>query len=132
MSAEKVINALLTGASGVTSIVGTNVWPVFLPLGKTPPAVVYQTVSAVRLPVIDAYASAHPTRARVQLDLMAATYAEVKQLREAVKSACQFQRGSIAGVTVISVLHGGEGVDAYVEALRLFHQTVDFIVTFNE
>lgn len=130
MSAIKVTYALLSGAAAVTALVPADrICPVFLPQGKTMPAIVFEPISAIRPGAIDAYAPTHLTRARVQINLIAVDYAGVLQLLEAVKPAMQFQRGVIAGVTVHSVLHAGEGPAVYDQQLGLVSQAIDFFIT---
>lgn len=132
MSADAVINALLTGAAAVTAIAGTRIYPAVAPEGTVAPFIAYELVSNVRLPRIDAQASAHLARARVQLNLVAVDYATVKALRAAVVAACQFQRGMLAGASVVSVLPEGDGPITFSDDLGLFHQPIDFSVTLFE
>ena len=128
MSIERVTYALLSGAGAVTSIVGTRIYPVVLPQGQGAPALVYEPISATRAGAIDAYATTHLTRGRVQVNLVVATYPELHPLREAVKAAMQFQRGLIGGVTVHSIVHAGEGPVQYDQQLGLFSQPIDFLI----
>lgn len=132
MSADAVINALLTGAAPVTALVGTRIYPAVAPENTPAPFIAFELVSNVRLPRIDAQAAAHLARARVQVNLVAEAYATVKALRAAVVAACQFQRGILAGVSVVSVLPEGDGPISFDAALGLFHQPVDFSVTLFE
>lgn len=130
MSTSKVTYALLSAAAGVTALVPVDrIHPVFLPQGKAVPAITYEPVSAMRPGAIDAYAPTHLTRARVQINLIAADFPTVLQLLEAVKAALQFQRGVIGGVTVHSVLHAGEGPAVYDQQLGLVSQAIDFFIT---
>ena len=129
MSAELVTFALLNGAGPVTSIVGTRIYPVRLPPKESTPAIVYELISAVRAPAIDAYAPTHMTRSRVQVNLISADFDVARNLRELVVAAMQFQRGLIGGVTVHSVLHAGEGPVSYDQQLGLYHRPIDFLIT---
>lgn len=132
MSAETAVYALLTGAGAVTAIVGTRIYPVVLPEGISLPAIVYTQISAVRLPKLDAFATTHLTRSRVQVDLMAKDFAALVTLRNAAVAALQFQRGVIAATTVHSVLHGGEGLTSHDPELEIFHRPIDVIVTHEQ
>lgn len=129
MSAETAVYALLTGAGAVTSIAGTRIYPGVLPEGQPVPAVVFEHISAMRPGAIDAYAPTHLTRTRLQFNLLAADYATVKALRDAVRNALQFARGSLGGSTVHSVLYAGEGPDLFDQGLAVFSQSIDFLIT---
>ena len=130
MRAEDVVYALLTGAGPVTAVVSDRIYPVVLPqdvkVGAA--AIVYELISAVRQPAIDATSPTHVTQSRVQLNLLAPDLPTTRTLRDAVVAALQFQRGLIAGVTVHSVLHGGESAVSFDPQLGLFHRPVDFLV----
>lgn len=132
MSAESITYALLSGAAAITSVVSTRIYPLELPEGVTLPAVVYDVVSNVRAGVIDAVASSHPTVARVQVTMLCTTLAQLISLRAAVVAALEFQRGSIGGNTVVSVLRGPDGPTEFDADMAVFAQPVDFSVTFLE
>lgn len=134
MSAEAVVYALLTGAGPVAAIVGSGagalVYPGLLPEGvkPTPAAIVYTLVSAMPMPAIDATAATHMTRSRVQVDLLSASYPQLRTLRDAVVAALRFQRGAIAGFQVVSVMLDLEGPVTHDEQLGLWHRPLDFVV----
>ena len=132
MSAESALYALLTAAAPVTALVGARIYPVVAPEGTPTPLIAYELVSNTRQPRIDALASAHLARARVTVNLVSADHAVVKTLRAAVVAACQFQRGAIAGVSVVSVIPDFDGPVGFDGALGLFSQGVDFMVTLFE
>lgn len=132
MSAEAVMYALMTGASSVTAIVGTRIYPVVLPEGKDLPALVLEHVSTYRPPVIDAYAGTHLTATRMQCNCLAVSHTVCRNLANAVRNAAQFQRGAIAGVTVHSVLHAGEGPATFDAETGVFHQPIDFTVIYQQ
>lgn len=129
MKAEEITYALLTGAGAVTSIVAARIFPVVLPLKQPSPALVYELVSATRVPAIDAQSPTHLTRSRVQVNLISKDFAVTRTLRNAVMQAMQFQRGVLAGVQVHSVLHAGEGPVSFDQQLDLYHRPLDFLIT---
>jgi hypothetical protein len=128
VSAEAVVYALLSGAGPVTAIVGTRIYPVVLPRKQKTTAIVYELVSAVRHPAIDATNSTHLVQSRVTVNLLGTDYEQVRVLREAVVSALQFQRGTIGGVTVHAVLHSVESAVTFDSDLGLYMRPIDFIV----
>ena len=132
MSAEAVMYALMTGAGPVTAIVSTRIYPVVLPQNVAMPALVLEHISTYRPPVIDAYAGTHMAQTRIQCNCLAVDHTTCRSLATAVRQAAQFQRGTIAGVLVHSVLHAGEGPATYDADSGVFHQPVDFIVTYQQ
>lgn len=128
MSAEAVVYALLSGAGPVTSIVGTRVYPVVLPEGVKPPAVVYGLVSAMQPATVDATSPTHLMRSRVQVDLVGADFALLRTLRDAVVAALRFQRGVIASFFVHAITLDLEAPVTFDQPLALWHRPLDFIV----
>ena len=130
MKAEAVIYALLSGAGPVTSIVGTRIYPALLPLGVAVPAIVYELISSVHQGRIDAAATTHLYRSRMQINLLASKddYALLLTLRGAVIDALRFQRGAISGATVHTISPDTEGAITFDEQTELFHRPLDFIV----
>lgn len=132
MRAEQVIYALLSEAAGVTALVGTRIYPGVLPQGTALPALALEFISGVELPTVDATAGFNLLQARVQVTAIAKTYAEVKTVLEAVRAACNFQRGTIAGVHVVSVRRDTIGPDLRDDDVQLFTQSIDFGITYQE
>lgn len=128
MKAEAIVYALLSGAAPVTSIVSARIYPVVLPEGVPFPAIVYELVSSVMQPRIDAASASHLYRSRIQVNLLGVDLAALITLRDAVVAALQFQRGAIAGATVHAVLADSEGPVTFNEQLGLFHRPLDFVV----
>lgn len=133
MSAISIAYALLSGAAAVTAITSTRIYPVELPEGVALPAIVMDLISNVREGAIDAAASRHVTRARVQVSLLTSSYTQQESLRNAVVAAMQFQRGAIGGESVISVLKGPDGPTSFDAGMGdVYHHPVDFFLTFYE
>ena len=128
MKAEAILYALLTGAGPVTAIVGTRIYPAMLPLGIATPAIVVELVSSVHAGRIDATASTHLYRSRMQVNLLGPDYAVLYTLRAAVIDALRFQRGAIAGATVHTVATDNEGPVTFDEQLGIFNRPLDFVV----
>lgn len=84
MSAETVAYALLVGSPGVTHLTGTRVYPDFIPVDKTLPA-----VALTRTPEVEYVYTIHDNTvqaARVELEAycMASSRAEAEALADAV------------------------------------------------
>jgi hypothetical protein len=132
MSAEKIIKALLYASSELTALVADRIYPLPAPQDCVFPAVGYRHISTTPQPTIDASAPYNLVSSRVEVAVMAQDYPTQKSLIGPVRRACEFQRGTIAGVPVVAVLWDADGVDFRDDAQQLYVQTVDFMITFRE
>lgn len=132
MDAEKVVMALLNAASGVTALVGTRIYPPPLPQGVTLPALAVDHVSTVDQPMLDASAGYNLVQSRIEVTALAKDYATQKSLIRAVRNAVRYQRGTIAGVQVVSILRGSVGPDVRDDDMQIYSQSTDFILTLRE
>lgn len=132
MRAEKVINSLLAGSSGLAAVVGTRIFPAKLPQNTAMPAVAYEYISGNELTPIDASAGQQIIKSRVQVNCMAKNYLEVKSAQEAVRLALLYKSGLIAGVQVLAITRDAIGADLRDDDLALYMQSVDYMVTHYE
>lgn len=133
MAPEKIILALLSGASGVTSIVSARIHNLERPEGEDSPALVFRLTSDVPDPHIDMTAGADLWRAALQVTAFAATAEAAATLIEAVIAACHKQSGTIAGYTVSAVLvdtGSGRGGPDYDPTTGQIIQAVDFTLDY--
>ena len=131
MRADNVIASLLNVAA-VTAIVGNRLARQRLPQNSTYPAAVYELISATPVLPITANAGANITRAIVQINCLARKLDDMDALVEAVRVACSFKAGSIAGVQVISVVPAGAQPLLRDDDVSVFYQSMDFDVTYVE
>lgn len=131
MSAVKVIRALLVASPEVTAIAGDRVYAGDVPQDAVLPAVSVTEVSNVRIGAIDAQAEFSLVTSRIQATVMSKDYPSTKPLLDAVRRACDFQRGVIAGVDVASIERDTIGPDLTDEAGNHF-KSIDFKVTYHE
>ena len=132
MRAEKVIKALLSAAPGITALVGSRVYPGAAPQGTTLPAISYEHISTVALRTLDALAGYNLVQSRIEVTALAKTYGDQKTLVEAIRQALDYQRGTIAGIEVTSIIRGSTGPDIRDDDMQLYTQAVDFLVTLKE
>lgn len=85
MSAETIVNDALN-VSGVTSKVGTNIYPGMLPLGKKLPAVVFVRTGTEHVTTIHSGASLGQ-KAMIDVASIAETFKEAEEIADAVESA---------------------------------------------
>lgn len=137
MRAEKVINALLKNASALTALLaGGSSNAIYgggqLPQGTALPACVVEHVVTNELTTIDANAAFGLMRTRIQVTVLAKDYPTQKAVLEQVRIACNYQRGLIASVRVVSVLRDNVGPDLRDDDMQVYTQSIDFQVTYQE
>lgn len=102
MNPELIIAAMLN-TSGITVLVGTRKAMSQLPQNTAFPALVYTVIDAVPQPHLHYSVERQMARARVQINPLAKTMAEVKAIHDQVRSAMDFKhQQTYAGKTVIS------------------------------
>lgn len=132
MRAEKVINTLLSSSVALTALVGTKIYPGRIPQNTIMPAISYELVSGVEIAPINAQAGGVLLRSRVQVTVLARTYAEVKTIQEVVRGTLLFKSGLIAGVQVIGITRELIGPDERDDELGLYMQGVDYLLIHDE
>jgi len=133
MSAVKVIRALLLADAALLALLpAARVVAGVLPQGTLLPAVAITEVSTTETGRIDAQASTTLAEGLVQVTVVAASYPAQKQLLDAVRRACNYERGSIAGIPVVSVRRSANGPDFNDPESGFYMQSVDFRVTYHE
>ena len=133
MSAEKIMRALLLADSGVTALVGSDIYPGVIPEGREPVrSLVVALLDNEPQPTIDGINQAPLMfRALVSVACVAKTYADVKALVGAVRTAAHLKRGSVAGAWLISSVLQSEGPDEYGIDQGVFLQAVDYTITYQ-
>ena len=114
-NAEQAMFAALSGASAVTALVGTRIYPVTIPAGKSLPAITYFRVSGTPERRLNNGGSSGQ-RVRVQVDCWATTYAAAKSAAAAVQTAA-----IAAGFAFV------QDRDLHEEDLNIFRVSMDFM-----
>jgi hypothetical protein len=127
----EIFNALLTASSGVTALVATRIYPVEAPQNTAMPAVVVDLDSDTELPTLDAAASYGMRKASVTLHLMARDLTGLRTLVTAVETACRYQRGMIAGYSVVSVGPGDQGSTEVESSVPIAYAPMRFDVIYR-
>lgn len=130
----KAIRALLLAHGAVLARVSGN--PDRIAAGDVPadallPALGIKEVSAVPVGAVDAQAEYSIVTSRVQVTVVGKPYPVVKEILDLVRRACNFQRGQIAGVDVISVVRDTVGPDLGDTAGNTI-KSIDFKVMYHE
>lgn len=133
MSAVKAIRALLVVSAPVITLVpATKIVAGVVPQATALPAISIMHISTVDLAAIDAQADFALVTSRVQVTVMAKDYPAIKALIDVVRKACNYQRGTIAGVGVASIVRDTVGPDFVNDDATIYYQTIDFKVTHHE
>ena len=133
MSGVKVIRALLVADTALLAVVpAARVIAGVLPQGTALPAVALTEVSTAEVSRIDAQAVYALVECCVQITIFVADYPQQKQLLDLVRKACNYKRGTVAGVVVSSVRRESNGPDFNDPAAGFYMQSIDFKVIYHE
>lgn len=131
--AVEVIRELLVGDAAVTAISPADrTMAGTIRQGTELPALSIVHISTVPIGAIDAQAEYNLVTSRIQVTAMAKDYPDVKTLLGAVRKACNYERGSLAGIEVASIVRDTVGPDQENPDAGICMQTMDFKVTFHE
>ena len=135
MIIEEAMRRHLLANAAVAAIVVDRVYPKRLPQKPSYPAIVYHRVGTARpmhMGGVDGYAEA-----RFQLDAMARSFAEARELGEAIRLALAGYRGAMGaagaepGVQVYGVFTEGE-LDDYDDEFEVYTSIQDFTFQHQE
>ena len=132
MNPELIIAAMLNTA-GITTLVSTRKAMSQLPQNTAFPALVYTLIDAVPLPHINFATERQMARARVQINPLAKTMAEVKSIHDQVRLAMDFKlQQTFAGKTVISSRLDLFGTPEKDLDTGTWTQSADYLVSYYE
>ena len=106
---EHALRNRIRSTSDVTDIVGTRVFPIYVPKGQSLPAVVYELVSSDPIGSNDGHSGL--TYARFTVEGLSSSYSQVKDLAEKVRLAVDGYSGTEASVAISSTRHMGSSDD---------------------
>ena len=139
MSLEAAIYDILSGAAGVTSLVGGSrsprIFPVTIPQGKSVPAVVFQQIGSDDLTTCDGPGDFRTDR--VQITCWADDPDDARSLAEEVRDAMQSEAasGSLGSVTVdyCCILDEGDAInlDEPSERLHRYGKRQDYEIAYR-
>ena len=112
MSVESDLYTALTGDGTISGLVSTRIYPVVLPDNVTYPAIAYFSIT------MTPQGSSGFVESRIQTDLYATTYSELKSLRDAVQALCE-------GRTDYTFFVGPESWEMGTE---VYHQSLDIVI----
>lgn len=130
MSGIAIINYVLSQNAPLTAVVaGAKIIAGMVPLNVELPAISIRQISGVERESIKRTGTQTVTD-RVQVAVLASTYAQQKEIIELVRNAVTSSRTTINTFQVDSISHDIDGPDLYSEEPVIFEQSIDFIVRF--
>jgi len=99
-----------------------------LPLNTALPAIAVTGISGVPMSIVSMVTTGLIQTDRVQVTVYAKTYPTQKSILALVRAACGNASGTVNGVTLDSILPGGEGPDFYDADAVIYEQSMDLIV----
>jgi hypothetical protein len=132
MNPELIIAAMLN-TQGISALVGTRRAMTQLPQNTAFPALVYTVIDDIPLPNLRFNVVPQRAQARVQINPLAKTIAEVKAIHEQVRLAMDFKlQQTFAGKTVISSRLDIFGTPEKDLDTGIWTQSADFLVSYYE
>lgn len=113
-----VRNFLLSHAS-LKSLIGTRLYPGWIPENAQMPSVAFLGVSGVRHHDIDV---AYP---RYQFSIFSPRYLEAKEIAKEIREILQRFKGKMGGTNIIQVAFQNE-YETYEQNTKLYHIAIDF------
>lgn len=132
MNPELIVAAMLN-TQGISALVGTRRAMTQLPQNTAFPALVYTVIDDIPLPNLRFNVVPQRAQARVQINPLAKTIAEVKAIHEQVRLAMDFKLQQIfAGKTVISSRLDIFGTPEKDLDTGIWTQSADYLMSYYE
>ena len=122
---EAAIYSILSADLGLTALVSTRIYLLFLSQNATLPALTYARISTERESAF--VSDPGLSTARIQVDVWADTVVSVQNVAEEVRGALHRYRGTIVTV-VIEESHIENEVMMYEPETEIYHIVLDFMV----
>lgn len=131
MSGVAIVNYLLSNNAGLTAVVNSaQIISGVIPVGTPQPAISVIKISAIGRKSVS-MAESNIVIERVQVTILAKSYASAKSILASVISALPLSKSTVNGFLCDSVLPDTEGPDIFDPDALLYMQTMDFMVRFS-
>ena len=132
MNPELIVAAMLN-TQGISALVGTRRAMTQLPQNTAFPALVYTVIDDIPLPNLRFNVVPQRAQARIQINPLAKTIAEVKAIHEQVRLAMDFKlQQTFAGKTVISSRLDIFGTPEKDLDTGIWTQSADYLMSYYE
>jgi hypothetical protein len=133
MSGAEIIWFLLASNSGLLAAVPkARIKSGVLPLDTVLPAISVQVISGSEHNNVPMNSAFVLMTNRVQVSVLAKTYADQKSILDLVRSACPNTHGDVNGAAVDSILPDTIGPDLFDAEETVYMQSRDFIVKYSQ
>ena len=127
---SNAIYSFMIATAGITSLTGTRIYPMILPVGHAWPAITYHGDDHNLIQTYDGQTGL--TRSYYQIDAWAQTYIEAQQLATAIRAAFKNCTGSMGAVSVSHVTLDTGPIAIYEDNLEAFRVSQTFSLWHNE
>jgi len=132
MLLEEALYSKLTGTAAITALVGTRIFPGYLPQTAALPAMSYWRVAGMR----EHAQGTDPgvARPRIQIDAWGKKYSQVQSVADALRTALQDSSGlwgGVGGVTILAVHYYGDS-HFYEDETEVHHIASEFVIWHSE
>ena len=124
-SVETALYSLLSGDSGITSLVGLRIYPGIAPQTARAPFIVFRLVSNSPIHVMGGDAILY--KPRFSIFIHAAEYDEVKTIRDAVQTAMRDTSGTYDTIVIQHIYYEDEN-DGYDPTVDRYYTVLDYII----
>jgi hypothetical protein len=132
MNVEVIVAAFLNHPT-ITALVGNRRALYQLPQNSAMPAIVYNIIDNIPQPVVNFSEGPQMARARVQINVLANTIAEVKNIHAAIRARMDFKHHqTVANKLVVSSRIDIMGPMDRDENTGVFNQPTDYFVMYYE
>lgn len=132
MSGVIIARRLLTDSAALVALVpATKIIAGIIPQGTALPCIAVTEISSTDRNTLSAMAVIKVTE-RVQITVMASTYAQAKQVIALVRKACRNKLGTVGSFANITCRLDGKGPDFTDSEAGFAQQSQDALLTFNE
>ncbi len=126
MSADSKLYTRMANYSGISTLVGTRIYPLILPQNVTFPAVVYQRISGTAQ-----NGTTSIREARYQLSCWSATFSGTKALADQVRGAMEEWSSGGTG-TLVRMCRVVNELDDYEPDEKVYRTIIDVILHIDE
>ena len=132
MSGVSVLRYILANnAPVVAQVPAARIFAGSAPLNTTLPLIVVNGISGVPMNTVKVNESGRIQTDRVQVSVLAATYASQVTIMRLVRAALTHRTGSVNGTSVDAIIPDSEGPDLYDDSAIIFQGSRDMIVRWH-
>ena len=120
---HKAVYSILVNDSTVTALVGTKIYPTFIPENIIFPAVVYRITEKQPLDTKDGVYGSVDT---LLIEVYDKGGAQTVSIADTIRTALDRYRGTVEGVVIDKIIYEGESDEMLIPELALFHLSQNY------